>query len=563
MIKRKISFSLFFLSVTLCILNLKYNLIGDQDLILFWISTFILFSTIVFQIFEGVSSKIILPEIFTVYMLLHLVYQVGYFGLRGSDSYADYNFFKSILNYGHFSLAGWIEGWPMIHIFSTSVTLITKIEALTVAKFIPSVISSLIVFPFYSLVHAVYMNNKVSLLSSLLFSTIPQFVTFEALFIREVFGLFVMILFLYLIYISKKKKDNLLVFLSIFLMPIMVLSHHFTSFQLLILMSIYIFIFFTSNYLGKNNFYNITNLTDSFNIKNSYLLFFVILLFYWSYYAIFVFGKFLDTFYEICGVNEFVAYAQGTSLGSPIITLRGEILYYGFYLFLFLFVGLLIIKLIVQRKSLKIEDLLFFTFFIFSNFYGFLALYYLGSLTSPQRCLSAGWMIGIMSIVDILSIFKNVYQKNCFVLLLFIFMLFNIYSIDPYYLKNDPSIKGTVSEYKDYRVAESIIFPDEYYLENSQVKYYGDLAICDAIYDVKGLDQRFVIKSVYSIKNLSNSSDICIIKEKNLLYDIELIKQKSYDSYLNIKKTLLYKNMENVHKICEIDDSYYVLKGGC
>ena len=110
---------------------------------------------IIYQIFFLKNNIFVLFEIFIIYLLLHLIYQMGFYGFYGSDSYVDYNFLKTILNNNGFVLGQSVDGWPMIHIFFTSTSLISKIDPFILAKFLPSLISSFIVFPYYLLI-----NNK-------------------------------------------------------------------------------------------------------------------------------------------------------------------------------------------------------------------------------------------------------------------------------------------------------------------------------------------------------------------------------------------------------------------
>lgn len=560
--REKIFLSLFFLSISLYISNLNYSLPNDYNIIIFWFSILIIFSTLMLQIFRSKSDpKIILLEIFIIYLLLHLVYQVGYFGLRGSDSYFEYNFLKKILSQGHFLLEGWIEGWPIIHIFSAILCTITKLDALTVAKFIPSVISSLIVFPLYLLVFSLYKEKNVAMLATLVYGTIPQFVYFESLFVKEAYGLLIIISLFYLIYTANIKKDSRFAFLSVILIPVLVLSHQFTSFMFLILMTIYLTLLFVFSNFSKINIANIERI-DNYNINNVYILLFVVLISYWTYCEVFIFKIFHNIFYNIIGVEEYTSYANQISLGSPIITLKGKIIYYGFYFFHVLFAGLLIQRIILVKNRLKIEDLLFTVFFILCGIYGFLALYVLGSLIYPLRFLGHAWLFGIIPLIGYVCTLRNANYKKCLLFTLFVFILFNIYNIDPSYISGNPSVLGATSNYEDYMIARTIVFPSYYYLNDSNAVYYADAGVSGAIYDIQEVDMSTKLRSVYNMKDFDNSSNIAIINEKSLLHNIEIIKQKSDSDYSKIIKIISYKDMINVNKICEVSNGYYILKGG-
>ena len=241
MIKNKISIIIFFLGIIIFFMNLQYISNYYLNIALFLLSIFLIFAIVIYQILSLKNYTFILFEIFLIFFLLHLIYQLGYFGLRGSDSYLDYNLMKIILNDHHFSLGtDMLNGWPLLHIFSSIISMVIKIEPLIIAKFIPSFISSLIVIPLYLYIYMIYKNEKIALLTCLIFATIPQFESFTALLVRETYAIFFFIFFIYLLYVSKQRENLRLKFLVIILVPVVVLSHHFTSFMLIIFLTIYL-----------------------------------------------------------------------------------------------------------------------------------------------------------------------------------------------------------------------------------------------------------------------------------------------------------------------------------
>ena len=214
---QKLTILVFIWSALLFFLNLQYNFLDDGGFLVFWISILFMIGTVIFQIFFIKNNLFVLFEILIFYFFLHLVFQIGFYGLRGTDSYVDFNLLKTILNDNNFVLGQDVNGWPMLHIFSSSLTFITKIDPIIVAKFLPSFISSIIVLPFYLLVYSIYKNRKIALFSCLIFGTIPQFVSFESAFVRETYALFILVLFVYLLYISKKRNDYRLTWLTMLL----------------------------------------------------------------------------------------------------------------------------------------------------------------------------------------------------------------------------------------------------------------------------------------------------------------------------------------------------------
>jgi len=554
MIKTKISILIFIWSSLIFFLNLQYDLPDDYDIAIFWISIILMVGTILYQIFYLNNYKFVLFEIFIFYLLLHLIYQIGYYGLRGSDSYIDYNFLNLILSDHNFSLAQefeiWhVDGWPMIHLLTSAVTLITKVDPILVAKFFPSFISSVIVLPLFLLVFTIYKDKKVALLACLIFGSIPKFVSFEGLFIRETFGLFVFLLFFYIIYISRKKKDYRFSLLSIILIPVIVFSHHFTTFMLLIFFTTYIALSKIIPFIYRK--YKDLELSKV-KINIIFLIILVVVLAYWFYIAFFIIGKFFDIFYEVTGVEQLASYAEEIKLSSPISTLRGNILVYGFFFFQGLLSFILFIKLIRKKIDQKIEDVSFTMFLYFSLFYAFLGLFVLGSLLIPDRFLPFGWMFGVIPLTGLLlNLDKRIYKK-ILILCLVSFLVFNIYNIDIEYYTGNESLRGVVTTEKDYFIAQTISFPDE---------YFGYAGVVAAIFDLQNITLRIGGRNLKQIGNFQNFSTLAIINEDIYLVNLNNFKQKSIEVYNNILQLLSYKNQKDIDKICDLGN-IYVLRGG-
>lgn len=542
------------------------NFTNIVNLAFFWISVPSMIIIVTYQIFNGkINYKIILVEIFIICLVSMLLFQLGYSGLRGLDSYFDYDLLKLILIEGNFELGGQegglnaVSGWPILHIFSSILSLFSNINTLSIAKFFPSFLSSLIIFPLFLLVFKIYSDRKIALLACLIFSTIPKFISFESLFIRESIALFMMVFGFYLIYQSRNDKKFLFIFILI--IPTIILAHHFTSFLFVILITIYLMVSHLTPYFqGKIGF---TNLKGKINLNNLLLLFSVSLLSYWLYNAIIVLksvGTFLN---EALGITQTITYAEQTGILTSIITLRGLIIYYGFFLFLVIFTLLLIAKILKDKNPEKIEDGSFTLFFLFSGFYGFVSLFLSGALIIPDRLLTFGWLFAIIPITGILktlSIKNNHKLRKVFILFLVSFMFFNVYNIDPDFINKKYDSIDSIAGDKEYAIANTIIFPNSYQSLNYSNFYYGYFGAIGAIYDSQGIKPRTVGRSLSNMENLDNSSTIAIINE-NIYLNQDIIKQKSPEEYERIVKILSYKNSNRINRIADLGNGKYVLKG--
>lgn len=489
----------------------------------------------VYQIYFSKKPQFVLFEIIIFYLLLHLVYQIGYFGFRGSDSYYDYNFLKSILSNEYFVLGSdHISGWPLLHLFSSAISMLTNIDSLLIAKFLPSFISSLIVISIYLLITNIYESKRVALFSCLLFGTIPQFVSFEAMYIREIFGIYFFILFILILFISKQRNDYRLKLLSLFLIPVILLSHHFSAFMLLIFLTFYVISSTLIPYLYRRK---ITINFSKINIRTFYLLFFATVLFYWLFITVIIFKDFFSIFYEAIGVTEYVSYAGRIDLGSSIVTLSGNIRYYGFFFFTGVLCIILLIRLFYRRDKHYVEDFSFILFLYFCLFLGFLSLFVLGSLIFPDRFIPFGFMLGLVPIAMFLFSLKNKMVKRVLSIFLVSFLIFNIYNIDSDQYIGGANMNGGITTEKEYAIAESMTFPSS---------YYGYTGVSDAIYDIQGIKPSYKTgKSPISTTGSSNFS--------NIYKEMDNIREKSpqlYDRFLKIIDMILmtYGNFNDINK---------------
>lgn len=548
----KLSILVFIWSSLIFFLNLQLNLSNSNHITIFWLSILLMIGSVLYQIFFIENKIFVFFEIFIIFLLLHLVYQLGFYGLDGSDPYIDYNLLKTIINNHHFVLGQDVDGWPMLHIFSSAIAFVTKIDPLIIAKFLPSIISSIIILPFYLFVYEIIKNKKVALFSCLIFGTIPKFMIFEASFVRETFAIFVMILFIYVIYISKKRNDSRFTFLPFLLIPVVIFAHHLTAFLILMLLGIYIIVSKLIPIIYRKDKVFINNLSGRINFNILFLTTLIAVITYWIYQAVFVLEHSIDFVDELLGIKTVTtSYAAEINLNAPIITLQGKIIFYGFFFFNLIFSLILLLKFLKIKNNQKIEDTTFSIFFYFCMFYAFLALYVVGSLPYPDRFLPFAWMFGIIPLTGFLLVFKKNIFKKILAILLVVFMLYNVYNIDPDYYTGNASNTGTVATEKEYVIAQRYDFPD---------KYYGYNGVVAAIFDKQGIEQRTGGISIDELGDGFDYTTIAVINEQIYSKDLLYLKEKSQEEYDRVLRIFSYKNSINIDKICDFG-SIYILKG--
>lgn len=560
MIKTKISIILFIWSILFYIIGLFGNFGIFLSNILFWIPSVSIIGIIVYQIIniKKINPLIILFEIIIFSIGLHLIFQVGYYGLRGSDSYFEYNLVKLIINNGFFNIAQENNSWPLINILFSQISLTSNINPLILSKFLPSFLSSALIIVLFLLIKKIYGNIKIALLSCLIFSTIPNFINFEGLFVKETMGIFLLLLLFFVIYLYIK-KDKIYIVLILLLIPAMVLTHHFSSFLLAVFLFLYILLEKIIPKLKKVPLLKFKNIKyNKFKIDDLFLLILVSLFAYWGYVGALVLKSFGKLINEVTGINDVISYSQQIGFSSPIITIRGEIIFIGFFFFIFTFLVLQIIQNI-QNDQNKPEEYLFTLFFIFCTFFGYLSLFFSGVLIYPDRMLTFAWLFGIIPVVALYYRKINFERlKKPFLVLLIVFMLFNLYNIDPDYINHDLSSKGLTGT-MEYSIANTIVLPDSFRNNSSYDLYYGYGGVVGAIFDIQGIEPRSHGVDPYNLKNIS--SYIVIIDENTYNRDLNILEKKSPTDYDKIQKLLNYKNDINVDKIADVGSGIYVLKG--
>jgi hypothetical protein len=403
---------------------------------------------------------------------------LNYFGLAGSDSYKDYDLLKTIINNNHIvidPINSIVAGWPLLHLLSSFVSIITQIDPLIIAKFLPSFLESIIAISVYLLVHYIYKNEKAALLSCLIVGTIPKFMSFESLFVRESYALYFFIFFFYLLYAAKQKNDYRLLGLSIFLIPIIVLSHHFTVFMLIILLFIFIVFSAIIPFLFRKK----TNIEfNKINIFTFFIILLTVALFYWSYFTPYLMKNFFQIYFEAIGVKELISYGQHIGIGQTVVTLRGNILLYGFFLFQGILSFILLLAIFLKKQKHKIENVTFTVFLFFCLFLGGLSLFVLGSIIFPDRFLPFGWLLGSIPLSVLVFTLKKSKVKKFILFIIVCFLVFNIYNIEPDYYTGGGLFDGRASE-KEYAIAGTI---------NITKPYYGYVGVGDAIYDLQRFD---------------------------------------------------------------------------
>jgi len=411
---------------------------------LFWVAVTLMVGTITYQSLKTELSpsyaKVVLLEIAVTCFVFHLIYQIPYYGLPGYDPYVDLASAKGILSSGFIlrdlNYINLTSYFPMIHIFGVISSMISGIDLFSVAKWLPSLLDVALIPLLYLLVRSVFKEERVALISALLFACLKNHIEFSSGFIRETIALVLAVCCVYLYFSAKHSPyPHANYALSIMCLIGTVFAHHLTSFMLLIFLSTHFLLtkvaevpYFRRAYFGNN----ITGEKVTFAFLS---IAFATTLAYWTYvimYPLYTLVTFVRSVFTLgqWGVRSYAKEA-GISAAS-IQTIRGYTIFYGFYFFNLIFGLILLYELLPRARAKKprVETYSFTLFFFLCGLVGFLSLYLVAAPVFPDRFLAYGWLFGFMPLVIAILKGKHNWVKRVGVFLLIASMLFNIYMID-------------------------------------------------------------------------------------------------------------------------------------
>ena len=458
------------------LLSIRYHILLPVGL--FWIAIVMMLSTIVYQCvrikLSSGYAKVVLLEIMTTCVMFHLIYQIPYYALRGWDAYIDMASTQGILNTGFIlgdpEYVNETSYWPMIHILGAQLSLITNIDIAAIAKWLPSFLSIALIPLRYLLMRSVFKNQRVALLSVLLFVVLQHHILFGSLFVRETIALILAVCCLYL-YFSAEQSAQPRTYraLSFMCLMLVAVAHHLTSFMLLI----FLFIHFVVTRVSKGAFkvpslrrmYARNNLAGENIIGTFFLISFVAFFGYCAYVAIQPLAT-LTTFGEDLAAVETWGedtYAQSAEVSaSDIQTLRGHIIFLGFYGFHALWGFILACMLLPIAKPRRLETYSFTFFLFFCGLVGLASMFLVEAHAFPDRYLMFGWLVAFAPLVLAILKAKPKCIRPAGIFLLVVFMLLNVYMIEP--TAWDPRAKEnqvpSAASEEDYALANTFDFSE-------------------------------------------------------------------------------------------------------
>jgi uncharacterized membrane protein (Fun14 family) len=522
---------------------------------LFWVAIALMLGTITYQILKAEmhSSNItlLLLEIGVTCFVFHLIYVIPYYGLAGYDPYFDMVSTKGILSSGfilgdpkYFNLT---SDFPMIHVLGAVLSMITGIGLFSVAKWFSSLVGVAVIPLLYLLVRGIFKEEKVALLSALLFACVQNQIYFSSQFIRETFALVLAVCCLYLYFSAEHSPHPAANYaLSVICLIGTVFAHHLTSFMLLVFLSVHFLVTKASEVPYLRRTYFGPKIMGE-KVKVTFVLIaFAALFAYWIFVVDLPLNSLVNMAQNLFSPSQYGVrtYANLANIStSSLRSIRQYVEFYGFYSFLFIFALVLLYKLLPRTKNRRVETYSFTLFLLLCLLIGFLSLYVIAPEAYPDRFLTYGWLFGFAPLA--VAILKGKYKwlRIIGVLLLVAFMLFNIYLIDPaYWDARNAQATPHAPTLEEYTLANTIDFSTGKILASDQ-------NTVGAIYDV--YNNLGTIVTYSEEVNLTQFNWIVIQKQ-------ELQFEKSYYSKpqetITILENLTFGSSPGYNKIYESDN---------
>jgi len=336
-----------------------YILFYGRSTFLFWLLSLTAAVTLVLQINSFRESKklnIIFVEIFLLFFSLQLV-NVMYAGLDnvfGLDTYYELNAVQLIIDQGKWGPSGYyavttVHPYPAIHILAATVSEITGIRAINLAKWMGGLFYLLSLTFYFILGNLIFKNKKVTLLASLGFIFLWAYVDRSA-FGRMSLSMLLFFAFFYIIVKDSYSSHNKYFLPSTIILAVVVFTHPVT--RAVVVGFLFIFLLSYKLFFGKWKFIpkrlgvNICNVNATTIPKRTLITLAIATLLGIIIYFYFYPGNLTYLLRTILGHNPVYQYKPGFAISVPI---QYKLFDYGQLAFLILFIVLIYKK----KKTVK------------------------------------------------------------------------------------------------------------------------------------------------------------------------------------------------------------------
>lgn len=469
-----VSTIVFFVCMTVLLLYLlAMRLYSPFPMAIFWVAVVTAIVNIVFQItripWRG-HEGFLLAEILLLGIVLHMTYVIPVYGPQNTDAIRYMAVTKQILEHGVVLPIGpgpaaeSTAAWPSLMIWTSQFHYITGIPLASIMKWVPSIfISSVSILLLYILIKKVFKSEKVPLFAMLLMVTVTYFVWEGAALETEIFSWVLMIAAIY--FLAKAESGNRVACAGLFILCLaaVIFTHHLTSFLLLIFLVVSLATYRILGSFGSRLPFPLERSTLIITSTVA-LLAFVGIFSYWIYVYDTPLRALIEQGAALLHRQPGVLTAAEISHAidpRTVMTVRGMILFWGYYFFYSVFAVVLLRGLFSRPKNRSPEFYSFVAFLSVLAIWGYVQLYVIPPKTPGtvgiERTVMLGWVWGFAPLVSCVLDSKRRLLKRVGIMILVAFMLFNIYSITParWDFNAPGKLQSTVLR-EDYALAETL-----------------------------------------------------------------------------------------------------------
>jgi len=428
---------------------------------------------------------------------------------------------------GHFSDS---NVYPLMSIFTSSISQLSKISVLTIAQYISCLFFGLYELSIYCLSKSVFPNK-----SYVLFSVISSVPIFFAWFSNNMYYM-VLATFMIplLMYCTLKSSSSRFKILSIILYIINPFFHPITS----VLIVTYIFVYYVFERkisdINKNNI-----------ISNNYLILVFVVIIFWFISEYILLNNFISLIYQVLesldlynqtniympSSNQAMYYYNAlgvfTSIRTFLLMNMDEIIYYTLFLFIF-------VK-IIKNKCDYTKNIILINFCLFAGTLLLLALFFTSRVHTPGRLLNLNPNM-ILTPILIGYLAHNYYSNRKFVktaLILFLIMcsiITPIFSLYPSPLTMRPNEQITIQELngENWLISKKDLNTTALGIMNSPYNFGVMMFGKNSMFDRKDLPSYYEIPQFYNKTNekpiIFNKSFYMVISKMDILTYTQLWK---------------------------------------
>lgn len=319
---------------TVIIFSLWYKIYLPE---LYYCYIIIITSIIIIKIIFNYQSKYILISLFIIYFLIRNIYNLNmnYQIIPFGDANWDYGLLKTFTNKNYIELIqeprilSLYSGWPIIHIISMILFLISGLSEF----YITFILSSIFGFTTLIFVYVIYkkiiknFNSDTSIiyLGLLIYIVSPESIFWQMQFVRQNLGILIMTIILYLILKYFKNphslKNNLLI---LFFSIISVMVHSVSSVVIFLYLTLLVII----NTLNRKILSKITKKKSLLSINTNFLtltcfIMFTFLFYWWNRLGLIVFpyiSSIMERIYELITLSFRIEILPKSAIYPDLIT---------------------------------------------------------------------------------------------------------------------------------------------------------------------------------------------------------------------------------------------------